>query len=298
MVPKFMLDFFNGPSAWRLMQNRGRTRAMVSLMLARAQEHVLQAFLKGKFTPQLSVNAPTDVAVSMTSWRPRLETLPLVLMGLLLQRLRPKRIFVWLTPEDMSFLNENIKERFEVDGVEFRSCENLGPHKKWLPLVREGWEEPFVICDDDIFYPPIWLENLAAEDRNDAYVGTRAHRMTLCADGLAGYECWTRDVAWSGEASEFYFLTGCGGAIIHPDRIRPDYLDWGKIQNACPKADDIWLKAAHLDAGIPVYKTRFSFPCLEIPGTGGSALLGTNVDDGGNDKQLGILKELWGQLVR
>lgn len=288
-----LIETLNSPLGWRWLRNRGRTRELASRLLAKLYHHRLQKFLTGDWKFPVSQNTLTGIAVSLTSWKPRLQALPLVLMGLLLQQPRPKRIFLWLTPEDTTSLDQILKERFEAEGVEFRSCENLGPHKKWLPLVREGWEEPFVICDDDIFYPADWLQNLIAEDRNDAYVGTRAHQMNLCADDLAGYECWSRDVAWSEEASEFYFLTGCGGAVIHPERIGPKYRDWTKIQAACPKADDIWLKAAHLDAGIPVYKTRFSFPCLEVPGTGDSALLGTNVDDGGNDKQLGILKELW-----
>ena len=287
-----MLDFLNGEFAWRLMRNRGRTRAMVSLLLAKLYYHRLQKFIKGDWTPPFGPNASAGVAVSLTSWKPRLESLPLVLTGLLLQKLRPKRIFVWLTPEDLKFLDEGVRERFTAEGVDFRPCENFGPHKKWLPLVREGWNEPFVICDDDIFYPSGWLENLIAEDRDDAYVGTRAHRMTLFGDELAGYESWARDIAWSGEASEFYFLTGCGGVVIHPERIGPDYRDWGKIQNACPKADDIWLKAAHLDAGIRVYKTRFSFPCLEVPGTGESALLTGNVNSRGNDIQMQVLRKL------
>lgn len=290
-----LLNILNSPLGWRLMRNRGRSRALASRILARAHQHALQAFRKDDWEPPVTPNTSSEVAVSLTSWKPRLQTLPLVLMGLLEQNLRAKKIFVWLTPEDLKFLDEHTKERFEVEGVVFRSCENLGPHKKWLPLVREGWDGPFVICDDDIFYPTNWLANLLAEDRGDAYVGTRVHRMVFNQSGLAGYETWSRDVEWSGECSHSNFITGCGGAVIHPERIGPDYRDWGKIQNACPKADDIWLKAAHLAAAIPVYKARFSFPCLEVPGTGDSALLGTNVDAGGNNSQLGILKKLWAQ---
>lgn len=288
-----MLNFLNSPVAWRLMRNRGRTRELASRVLARSHQQRLQVFLKGDWKMRGAGDGFSNVAVSLTSWKPRLETLPLVLMGLLEQNLRPKKIFVWLTTDDLKCLDESIKKQFETKGVEFRSCENLGPHKKWLPILREGWDKPFVICDDDIFYPAGWLQNLIAEDRSDAYVGTRAHRMTVDKNGLTRYEAWNRDVACTGEPSDWHFLTGCGGAVIHPERIGLGYRDWGKIRATCPKADDIWLKAAHLDAGIPVYKTRFSFPCLEAPGTVGSALLGTNVDDGGNDKQLGILKELW-----
>jgi len=233
------------------------------------------------------------LAVSLTSWTPRLETLPLTLVGLLDQKLRACEIHVWLTADDLGRLPLSIIEAFSAHGVRFQTCENLGPHKKWLPMLQMGYDRPFVICDDDVFYPRSWLGRLLDEDRPDAYVGTRVHRMAACGSELVGYEFWKRDIGWDGKPSEWNFITGCGGAVIHPERIGAEFRDWERIRKACPKADDIWLKAAHLAAGIPVYKTRYSFPCLEIPGTGESALLAGNVDAGGNDSQLGILRQLW-----
>jgi hypothetical protein len=93
-------------------------------------------------------------------------------------------------------------------------------------------------------------------------------------------------VSWQPEPSNKIFITGCGGAVIHPSRIAEEFRDREAIFEKCPKNDDIWLKAAHAVAGIPCYKTRYSFPCLEIPGTGATSLMQTNVDNGGNDSQL------------
>jgi hypothetical protein len=88
------------------------------------------------------------------------------------------------------------------------------------------------------------------------------------------------------------FVTACGGAIIHPDIISQKFRDRSAIFENCPKADDVWLKAAHAASGIPCYKTRYSFPCLEIPGSFESSLLQTNVDAGGNDRQLLMVQDL------
>jgi hypothetical protein len=286
------LNLLNGPLGWRLMRNRGRTRALASRILEKCYHHRLQKFIEGDWKPPVAQNSSGGVVVSLTSWKPRLGTLPLVLMGLFLQQQRPQKIFVWLTPEDFRFLDESFKEQFHAEGVEFRPCENLGPHKKWLPLLRESYEKPFVICDDDIFYPSNWLSSLMAEDRAEAYVGTRVHRLCLVDRELADYEAWSRDISWTGEASHWNFITGCGGAVVHPGRIGRAFRDWDRIQALCPKADDIWLKAAHLDAGVPVYKTEFSFPCLEIPGSEDSGLLRHNVDACGNDAQLQILRKV------
>jgi len=288
-----LLEFLNGPFGWRWMRNRGRTRAFVSRLLLSQTRRKLSDFFSGSWQPTTPVAGQNSLAVSLTSWTPRLETLPLTLMCLLDQKARAHGIHVWLTDDDLARLPLSVLEAFSAHGVSFQVCENMGPHKKWLPMIKMGFQQSFVICDDDIFYPRSWLASLLAEDRPDAYVGTRIHRMALRGPELAGYESWNRDICWDGKPSEWNFITGCGGAVIHPSRIGADFRDWGRIQNACPKADDIWLKAAHLSAGIPVYKTRYAFPCLEIPGTGQSALFATNVDSGANDGQSGVLQQQW-----
>jgi hypothetical protein len=201
-------------------------------------------------------------------------------------------IHVWLTPSDYGLMDPAVMERFSANGVHFDTCDDLGPHKKWLPMIEGGAREPFLICDDDILYPRDWLESLIREDREDAYVGTRCHRIRRHASGMPlSYEKWNRDVDWELSPSFDLFITGCGGAIIHPDRISSEFRDRKAIFEKCPKADDIWLKAAHAAAGIPCYKTRYSFPCLEIPGTGATSLMQTNVDAGGNDCQLTAVKQ-------
>jgi len=288
-----LLEFLNGPFGWRWMRNRGRTRAFASRLLLSQTRRKLSDFFSGCWQPTTPVAVQNSLAVSLTSWTPRLETLPLTLVCLLDQTVRAQGIYVWLTEDDLARLPAPTLEAFSAHGVSFQVCENMGPHKKWLPMIRMGFQKPFVICDDDIFYPCSWLGSLVEEDRPDSYVGTRIHRMAGRGPELAGYECWSRDICWDGKPSEWNFITGCGGAVIHPSRIGADFRDGDRIKNACPKADDIWLKAAHLAVGIPVYKTRYSFPCFEIPGTGESALLAANVDSGGNDSQLGVLKQQW-----
>ena len=291
-----LLETFNGPLGWRVLRNRGKARAFVSRLLQKNTQRRLHAFLSGVWQPSPPASGGRGFAVSLTSWAPRLAALPFTLICLLDQKVAAREIHVWLTVEDLGRLLPSVLEAFSAHGVSFQTCKNLGPHKKWLPMLQIGYEWPFVICDDDIFYPREWLRSLIKEDRSDAYVGTRVHRMAACGSDLAGYGSWSRDIAWDGKLSEWNFITGCGGAVIHPERIGSDFRDWDRIKKFCPKADDIWLKTAHLEAGIPIYKTKYSFPCLEVPGTAESSLLGTNVDEGGNDKQLEILKQEWAKF--
>lgn len=279
------MTFLNGHFGWILMRNRGRVRAGVATIYTARLRALYHEFVSGNWSPVNSVKA--EHAVSLTSWRPRLPDLPLVLLSLLNQSIRPSLIHVWLAPSDRALMDPLVMERFSDQGVRFEECDDLGPHKKWLPIIECGVRNPFVICDDDILYPRTWLDSLIREDRTDAYVGVRCHRIQRDASGIPlSYEKWNRDVGCNPAPSNDLFITGCGGAIIHPDRISSEFRDRKSILEKCPRADDIWLKAAHAAAGIPCYKTRYSFPCLEIPGTGATSLMQTNVDAGGNDRQL------------
>jgi len=284
----------NCPLATQLLRNRGKLRAWSSSVLALSASSQYARLLSGRWRPR---GVCAEIVVSMTSWRPRLQSLPLVLVGLLAQKQRPKTILVWLTVNDIARISPETRDLFEVWGVRFRECIDFGSHKKWLPLIAEGMADPFVICDDDVFYPRGWLEGLLREDRSDAYVGTRCHRIRFQKDNsIASYEAWEREVAWVETPAHDLFITGVGGAIIHPRRISDDFRDWDKIRKQCPQADDIWLKAAHAAAGFPCYRTKFTFPCLEVPCSQESGLLGSNVDNGGNDKKMGPLARAFENL--
>lgn len=287
-----LANLSNGTFGSKVLRNRGRSRAIVSAQIVKYLRCHLNDFLDGKWLPSKST-VSSGHAVSMTSWRPRLPDLSLVLLSLLRQSHRPSSIHVWLAPSDLGLMNPFEMERFTAYGVRYESCDDLGPHKKWLPMIECGTREPFVICDDDILYPRHWFQNLVAEDRKDAYVGVRCHEIRYNFRGIPlSYSQWRHEVRWQPESSNKIFITGCGGAVIHPSRITAEFRDREAIFEKCPKNDDIWLKAAHVVAGIPCYKTRYSFPCLEIPGTGSSGLMQTNVDAGGNDRQLCAVRGL------
>ena len=290
MFRDYLAASINNSAGWKILRNRGRARALVSLQISCIFKSRLDLFLSGSWVPEPNI-PESSYAVSLTSWGARLPDLPLVLISLLHQSVRPSAIHVWVSVEDRNSLDQFLINRFSSYVVHFETCDNLGPHTKWLPMIERGAREPFVICDDDILYPRRWMESLIREDRSDAYVGTRCHRIQYDSNGYPlPYSNWKHDIAWDGSSSDHIFVTACAGAIIHPERIGTEFLDRKRIMEHAPKADDIWLKVAHAVAGIPCYKTRFSFPCLEIPGTGASSLMQTNVDAGGNDRQLAAVK--------
>ncbi|HWQ92136.1 MAG TPA: hypothetical protein VN673_10720 [Clostridia bacterium] len=243
-------------------------------------------FQTGKWDPPASKTV-CPMRVSLTSWAPRLPDLPLVLLTLIQQTVRPKEIIVWLTENDKRLLSPEVEQLFSPYGVKFSICDDLKSHKKWLPMIEEQSSEPFVICDDDIIYPRRWLANLVGEDRRDAFVGVRAHQVTFTADDkVESYSKWRKQIGSCKRPSESTFITGGAGAIIHPDRVLKEFCDRTSILRQCPTADDVWINVMHWASGYKCYKTKYSYPCLTLPSASRSALELHNVDGGANDVQI------------
>jgi lipopolysaccharide biosynthesis glycosyltransferase len=271
-----------------LLRDRGRTRELISRGIQHRLESRLEAIVQGKKKLRVSASK-SDVAVSLTSWPPRESTLPLVLLSILEQNLSPSKVYVWLSPGDRKMIAARHEDFFKEHGVEFQVTEDIVPHKKWLPFLELGNDEPFAIIDDDTYYPRDWFKSLVAESvqyPNDI-VAHRCHKIKSGPDkNLLPYAQWEKDVGCENEASHLIFPTGCGGVMIRPEAISTDFRDRELIKKLCPLADDVWLKAAYVQSGYKCRKSHYYFPCLDFPGTRQSGLAVGNVDQGGNDQQL------------
>lgn len=276
----------NGFFLSKALRNRGRTRNFVSQNLTKLMREKLKQVENDSYKLPSSGTHGTP-PVSITSWQPRYSSLPLVLLNLLEQDLLPSRIIVWLAAKDYDLLDQNLINIFEKSIVEFRQTEDYGPHKKWLPLTLLS-NEPFVICDDDIFYPSFWYRSLIESDDGQSYVAHRCHQLSLSLEkNLLSYELWEKDIIEKSTVSSHrLFAVGCGGALVYPERISSRFRDWNTIARVCPKNDDIWLKLAHFDSKVPSRKSSFMFPCLEYTDSQEVGLLQTNVNLGGNDRQI------------
>ena len=277
--------YTDGYTVTKLLHNRGRLRKFFSVVLTKIMRKKLESLRKGAINLPVSGSSKMP-PISLTSWSPRFSSLPLVLLNLLDQDTLPSRIYVWLAAHDYDLLDSELVELFENSIVEFRQTKDYGSHKKWLPLALET-DKPFVICDDDIFYPKSWYKSLVASDDGKAYVAHRCHSIRFDSKGsFLPYELWTKDIQKAQSSSHYLFPVGCGGTLIYPTRISSQFRDWDRISRLCPKADDIWLKLAHLESGVPCRKSAYSFPYLDYVDSQEVSLMQTNVNLGGNDRQI------------
>ena len=198
-------------------------------------------------------------------------------------------MILWLDNE-IAFKNRSRSlRRLEERGLEIYLTDNYGPHTKYYPYLEstENFEAPLVIADDDYLYPRTWLSGLAKSfsDNSDAVSCYRAHVVNLIDGNIAPYSSWT---PWdSSLPSSRHFATACSGCI-YPPRLLRAVKDAGiSFLDVCPKADDVWLHAQAVRAGIKIRqieKWPLIFPV--VPGTQQSGLFLCNVGLLQNDVQI------------
>jgi hypothetical protein len=236
------------------------------------------------------LTAPVGPVVSLTTYGPRANTVYLAIESIGRGSTRPSRLILWI--DDETFLRRLPPEiqRQKRRGLEVRSCEDLGPHKKYFPFLQEEehFDKPLVTADDDMMYPRNWLEGLvkAFGDYPSNVNCYRARVMSLKSRGIAPYKEW--ELCESSRPSLTHVATGCSG-VIYPPSLLPELKRAGSgFKDCCPNADDLWLHVQAIRAGYKirqVHEIPVHFSML--PATQQNSLYVQNVVYAdGNDRQI------------
>jgi hypothetical protein len=209
---------------------------------------------------------------------------------------------IWLGDEHFPpAARQDLAERFPLPaGVAIRYRPDLGPQTKLLYALREFADLPVVTADDDLIYPPDWLEELYESYR--AAPGHihchRAHQIRLSAEGrLAPYDAWAWLAPGLRGPSPLLFPTGTCGVLYPPGALDAQVFDLAAMRRLCPTADDTWFKAMALLRGTAAQKVRDvsrDFP--HIPGSERRMLWTINA--GRNDAQLAATFAHYGLYAR
>ena len=236
--------------------------------------------------PLLGSGSPV---VSLTTYEPRWHSVHYAIESIGAGRLRPSRLVLWVAPSVLTLGMPEPLQRQVARGLEIRSCEDLGPHKKYFAMVNEpalGCD--LVTADDDVLYGSDWLAALAAAAQRRPEL-IHAHRASVMRfDGAGAFRPYREWPACrTTRASPLHFFTGVGG-VLYPPAMQAALQRAGDgFRHSCPRADDIWLNAVAWRSGFEVGQVAPFAPLLfEVPGTRAHGLAKENRDSGGNDRQL------------
>lgn len=228
--------------------------------------------------------------VSLTSFGSRTARAFLGIESIARGHVRPSRIILWLDEQAQLDRPPRTLRRLQRRGLEIRSTQNWGPHKKYFPYVLSmpAHVEHLVTADDDTIYPRDWLARLAAarQETPDHVIGYRARRFSFMPDGsIAPYSSWP--LVTDAAASPCHLPTGVSGVMYPPAMLEALREAGEAFQSCAPRTDDIWLHATALRSGTPVRQLEARpglFPL--IPGSQRDSLVTTNVHGSGNDDAL------------
>ncbi len=274
-----------------------QTRARI-----RQVRHLARAYAALAFFPRhrraRRHSLPGELTVSLTSYPPRFPGLAATLKSLLDQRVKPDRTVLWIAEGDFAQLTPAILA-LQDHGLQILRCEDLRSYKKIVPTL-EQWPDSFIVtADDDIYYPPDWLEGIVEhfDPEAPAIVCRRAHRPTRQADGtMRPYAEWDTEFiqAPSDPAREDLMPTGIGGVLYYPGVFAKQVTDVNAFRQHCPSADDLWLYWMARMNGARYQQVGGPFLQISWPHSQRHSLAQVNVGHGENDRQVRALEACFG----
>jgi len=215
------------------------------------------------------------VYISMTTIHNRLygvaDTLETILKGTVL----PTHIYIFVSSEPY-LLDQGISKDFLISSshklralsenfpfISVIYTDNIGPHRKLLPLLAKKWEEDCVLVtvDDHEMYPKGMLASLIGYYRasgGTAVVALRSRRMGICANAppwkVSPYTkkhkgLWPETKA--GRREMLMLPTGTGGVLYRPRFFHPIVFD-KRFLNLTRTGDDLMFRLATMAKGVPV----------------------------------------------
>ncbi|HEY7112439.1 MAG TPA: hypothetical protein VIA45_05850 [Thermoanaerobaculia bacterium] len=232
---------------------------------------------------------PAGPVVSLTTQPHRLQLVHYAIESIASGTRKPSRFHLWITDERSYADLPAALRRLEARGLEIHLADDQGPHSKYRPYVdgENGFASPLVTADDDVLYPPDWLEQLIRghEANPSAIHCFRAHRIRMAGGRPAPYNSWTP--CGDSRPSHRNLITGVSGVIYPPEYLRHLKRHGMDFMRFCPHSDDIWLTVMALRGGFKVAQL-FDEPRLfpTIPNSQTKRLYDLNVTMGENQVQL------------
>lgn len=241
--------------------------------------------------PTKAGNIKNDIVVSLTTFPARINSVWIVIDSLLRQKTVPGKICLYLAENEFPNGEEGLPERllkYKEYGLEINiRKENLMAHNKYFYALQEHKDKCVITVDDDFYYPVDTISRLVElHEANPGVVCSNSiHVFTFNDDdSFKSYDEWIPRAPRQ-NASHMNVALGYNGVLYPPVNYGEKMFDTTMIRETSLKADDLWLKALEIEAGIKVVNGDYFCTGIELGGTQTISLSKTNINNGFNDKQ-------------
>jgi len=198
--------------------------------------------------------------ISFTSYPARIAYIKPTVESLIKQRMPADRIILWLADSQFenreSDIPEDILELLNRNNIEVKWCPDVKAHKKYLYGMRQFPEANVITVDDDLIYDTDFMEELYLSylEYPDCVSANRVHLILFDKNEKPiQYSRWVKETRNCLYTPAMQLIATGGAGALYPAAILNDeYLKEELINELCPLADDLWLKAVELISNVPV----------------------------------------------
>lgn len=244
-----------------------------------------------------------ETIVSLTSFPKRFSTLWLVIESLKHQTIKPEKIVLYLSSEEVSGREDIpaslLAEEDDLFEIRFRE-RKLRAHGKYHYAMQDFPNKNIVTVDDDIVYAPTMLEALVDGHKifpNEVITNCTCQILLNNDRSAKPYKDWSKiKVVDCCRYCSFDNLIpmGVGGVLYPANVLYRDALNFDLAKELSYLADDLWLYAQVVLNGKRVIKTSFD-TAQNIPVyiKSNVTLTSVNVIECQNDVQMRKLREYY-----
>ena len=281
-----------------LGKSKHNNHQLLSSMAAVSKQFLLQRNLDSSESIVSDVLNTTDsVTVSLTTYSSRIFDVYLTIESISNQSVKPARVILWLD-EDEFEKNElpSSLTRLQQRGLEIGFCPNYKSYKKLLPTLELYPQDHIITIDDDVMYPPDFIERFISEfNKNpDVVLCNHAHDILIKGGVIQPYRNWDHGTD-NLNISKRILPVGVGGVFYPRGTFDGQSMSYSLIEELAPSTDDLWFKCMALQNGFRARKLRtkvdFESNFIQIPGSQVVSLFQDNLGSHRNDKQLSSICE-------
>ncbi len=232
----------------------------------------------------------SPVVVTTTTHGTRLKSAYIAIESVARGTLQPRRHILYLDDPALAAnpprsIRRLMRRGLEV--IEVPAGKRVHTKHYFYVTSTDHHELPLATHEDDIVFPPDWLERMVAahQQHPDDLITPRAHRVVVEDGAIAPYTHWVP--ATTAEPRFAHFGTTVSGQLYPPAFLDFVHGAGDGFLQSCPNNDDVWLHHLAVTSGRKVRQltaTPEHFPF--VPGTQDNGLYLVNIVEGANDRQI------------
>ena len=199
-----------------------------------------------------------QIIVSLTSFPARIKIVSYTVETILSQSFQPDKVILWLAKEQFPKREKDLPKRLlnlRRYGLSICWCDDIRSFKKLIPSLVKFPDDIIVTADDDVYYPPYWLERLYTSYQKDkkAIHCNRGNILQVDEKGFPlPYNSWGLFFPDKSVRGFNVLQTGVGGVLYPPHSLYKDVIATDKFMKLSKDADDLWFWAMAILAGRPI----------------------------------------------